>query len=219
MSGCNQRNATLQPGALLVTPELAVRDENSSSQLSFDITSSYREIGAQFEAAGSVFANALQVAEKVLPSRRDAVQFAIRQTKRITGIDWMHELQVRPERTGPNSNAASVTQFLSAWKSGELSLPWAPALCTDTYSAFLGWQMRNKAAGSVPMRQFAFALKQSGEATNCRKRWRDAGATAGPAAFLIPNGCSRPVSQFEMDWLGDCVTAFRKAAGRAGLIK
>lgn len=171
----------------------------------------------QVEAAGRVFSTTIQVAERMGTGQRRALEFAIRHTKRVTGIDWGEELRATASPSHAVATADSPAgRFLAAWQSGGLTLPWAPTLFTDVHAACLRWCVKQQLAG-MPASHFAQAVEATETAHRQRKRWLFGDAVVGPASFVVPRGAVAASGQSETEWLGRCVTAFRKAAKRARL--
>lgn len=207
-----------------LTAELVLRLEqsfspapHSAAQHQLALAPAANAQAEQLEAAGRVFSTTMQVAERMGTGRRRALDFAIRHTKRVTGIDWGEELRASvstPRSAAPADSPAM--RFLSVWRAGELSLPWAPSLFVDLHSACLRWCARERLPG-MPPSQFAQAIEAAGTARRQRKRWLLNDVTAGPAVFVLPLDAAVSTGQSEREWLGDCVIAFRKAAKRVRL--
>lgn len=195
------------------SPNRGEAPDSLGPQLPLGMNASFADISAQHSAATAIFNNSMQVAERALPSKREAIEFALRQTKKLTGVDWSEDLRCSSTQESQVVRN-QVHEFIDIWRSGELALPWAPVLCTDIYSAFQGWQSRQKGVSSVSMRQFVTAARKEGSLTSCRKRWRNDDGVQGPAAFLIPVDARKNSAAAWGDWLGESVDAFRKAAKR-----
>lgn len=166
------------------------------------------------EAAARAFAGAMLIADRMSLGKKRGLRFAVEHTRRMTGVDLAKEMEALPEERSRPSGSPAVEEFLDAWESGALRLPWSPALSVDVYAFYQTWA---SAEGQRPayIAQFVPALIKCGRVITARKRWRHAGRLNGPSMMLIPKvDAKRPGSL--TDWLGDCISAFQAAAKDAG---
>lgn len=166
------------------------------------------------EAAARAFAGAMQIADRMSLGKKRGLRFALEHTRRMTGVDLGKEVGALPEETTRPLGSPAVEEFLDAWESGALGLPWSPALSVDVYAFYQTWAT---AEGQCPayIAQFVPALIKCGRVSTARKRWRHGGRLNGPSMMLVPKvHAKRPGSL--TDWLGDCISAFQTAAKDAG---
>lgn len=171
----------------------------------------------QHEAAQRVFLSSLDVACRMGTPIERARRFACDQAKRATGLDWAAALTATAsQRAGPPpALAGAVATFVTAWHSGTLGLPWVPALAIDAHAAFLRWAKREGHA-AVSMKVFTPAALATRLLRSRRTSWRACRKIRQPASFLVPDG-HEPGIQYIADWLGESVSAFRRAAKEAHL--
>lgn len=167
------------------------------------------------EAAARAFASAMQIAERMKLGDRQALRFAADYAKRMTGVDWEKEVQTIPPEVATAPCRPAVLDFLRAWESGSLGLPWSPALSVDVHSVYRRWAVK-RGLRPTYIAQFVPALVACGCVSTARKRWRHRGLLNGPSMMLIPKAdANRPGPL--TDWLGDCISAFQKAAADVGV--
>ncbi len=171
----------------------------------------------QHEAAQRIFLSSLDVACRLGTPLDRARRFACDQAKRATGLDWAAALTATAtHRPGPApALAGAVAIFIGSWHAGTLGLPWAPALAIDTHAAFLRWAKR-EGRPAVSMKVFTPAAVATRLVRPRRACWRACGKIRQPASFLVPDGHD-PGTQYIADWLGESVSAFRRAAKEAHL--
>lgn len=171
-----------------------------------------------YEVSARIFTSSLQVAERMGVPKAKAVQFANDQARRACGIDWVREVKgAAPAKGGPPTvHAGAVATFIEAWHSGAIGLPWGPALAIDVHNAFLRWAERAGEEVS-PIRVFVPCAHETGLLRSRRTSWRECRKIRSPSSFLVPTG-HEPGSAYIADWLGNSVTAFRRAAKAAGLV-
>lgn len=155
-------------------------------------------------------------------SRVRAVRQANEATVRATGIDLIDELDAH-DIIAPTAELAAVLQaggtageadaaaarFVEGWRSGQLGLPWGPALFADAHAAYTDWAADN---GAIPLspQGFSAPVLRCG-LRSARKRWRNGRVPTGPNSTLLPRDVVRPAGITETDWLGNCFAAFRAA--------
>ena len=171
----------------------------------------------QHEAAQRIFLSSLDVACRMGTPLERARRFACDQAKRATGLDWAAALTATAtyRNAPPRLLAGAVATFMGAWHTGTLGLPWVPALTIDAHSAFVRWAKREGQA-PVSMRVFAQMAIASRLVRPRRTSWRYCRKIRAPSSFLVPDGQDAG-DQFIADWLGESVSAFRRAAKEAHL--
>lgn len=199
--------------------ELVIRLESSvasqgghaAPQAHLPLASSAQAVPDQYEAAARIFASCLQTAQCMGASVPRARSFAGMQAKRLTGVDWAAELKTAAITGRPPAEvSSSVSDFLGEWQSGALGLPWAPALSIDVHDAFVTWA-RMQGHAPLAMRTFVLAAVRSRLVKSRRGSWRECRKVRSPSAFLVPMDTDKPADQHLADWLGEAVSAFRKA--------
>jgi hypothetical protein len=171
----------------------------------------------QHEAAQRIFLSSLDVACRMGTPLDRARRFACDQAKRATGLDWAAALTTTASSRAapPPALASAVATFMSAWHSGTLGLPWLPALVIDAHTAFLRWAKREGHPG-VSMRVFTPAAVGTRLVRARRTSWRACRKIRAPSSFLVPEGQDAG-DQYIADWLGESVSAFRRAAKESKL--
>ena len=174
-------------------------------------------IAEQHEAAQRVFLSSLEVACRMGTPLDTARRFACDQAKRATGLDWAAALTATasPRAGPPPALAGAVAAFLSVWHSGTVGLPWVPALAIDAHTAFLRWAKREGHPG-VSMKVFTPAALATRLVRARRTSWRACRKIRAPSSFLVPEGQDAG-DQYIADWLGESVSAFRRAAKESRL--
>ena len=160
----------------------------------------------QLVSAGRIFNAALRVARSTRMHPRRALRTAAACSERHTGIDWLSEMQVDPERdidAVPEFGTDSgVAEFVAAWRAG--AVPLVPVLSRDLFDWYREWSLIN-GKRLVAEAGFVETLKRSYGFEGRRVRWH------GPSGRVLFPDKARLGSGEEGAYLGRCVAAFREA--------
>ncbi|QHG87948.1 Bro-N domain-containing protein [Xanthomonas sp. NCPPB 1638] len=182
-------------------------------------------------SASRIFGAALRTARQMRVPPGEAMRAAYMCARRHTGVDWQEELgaDVAPALADPASagelrrGAAlqAAEEFRAAWLDGSLGLPDIPVLSNDAFAAFTSWSVRT-GRERVPQYVFVAALTGVGGMLKSRHRYRIPGEPRqrDVSTFLIPLGQQHPpIGKTMENWLGECIQAWRAAAGCEGGVR
>ncbi|RWU12454.1 hypothetical protein K9838_12990 [Xanthomonas phaseoli pv. manihotis] len=182
-------------------------------------------------SASRIFGAALRTARQMRVPPGEAMRAAFMCARRHTGVDWQEELGAdlvptlaEPASAGELRRGAGLQaaeEFRAAWLDSSLGLPDIPVLSNDAFATFTDWCI-STGRDRVPQYAFVAALTGVGGMLKSRHRYRIPGEPRqrDVHTFLIPLRQQHPpLGQTMENWLGECIQAWRVAAGCEGGVR